>query len=365
MSRSASDPGRTAIAGAAVFGGQHLTGPWTVVIDGAVIASVSYAPPPGDAMVIDAAGAVLLPGLIDAHVHLDDEGTLHALASWGVTTALDMASWPPEKVARLRAADGATDIRSPGLPAIGPAGPHATIMKLPAAAIVTSPEQARSLVAQRVAEGADYIKIVLEAPGRGGPEPDVAEALTVAAHEHGKFVVAHASSRAAYSLAVRAGADMITHVPFDQPPADDDIARMRSGDRVAIPTLAMAEVMSAGRNIPYQPAADSVAALHRAGIPILAGTDANTMPGPFGVRHGESLHHELELLVAAGLTPVEALRAATELPARHFGLPDRGAVAAGLRADLVLIDGDPVTDIRATRNIRHVWCAGTAHPGPS
>ncbi|GAA5610142.1 hypothetical protein Spla01_01278 [Streptomyces platensis] len=67
------------------------------------------------------------------------------------------------------------------------------------------------------------------------------------------------------------------------------------------------------------------------------------------------------LLVDAGLTTVDALRAATSLAARHFGLTDRGAVEPGLRADLVLVDGDPIADIRATRRIRRIWCGGTEH----
>lgn len=58
---------------------------------------------------------------------------------------------------------------------------------------------------------------------------------------------------------------------------------------------------------------------------------------------------------------MDALRAATSLPARHFGLTDRGAVKPGLRADLVLVDGDPIADIRATRQIRRIWCGGTEH----
>jgi len=64
---------------------------------------------------------------------------------------------------------------------------------------------------------------------------------------------------------------------------------------------------------------------------------------------------------AAGLSPAEALRAATSRPAQVFGLSDRGAVEPGLRADLVLIEGDPLTDIRATRCIRRIWCAGVEH----
>lgn len=82
------------------------------------------------------------------------------------------------------------------------------------------------------------------------------------------------------------------------------------------------------------------------------------------VLDGGSLHDELELLTGAGLSTVDALRAATVLPAEHFGLRDRGAVRPGLRADLVLVDGDPRADIRATRAISRVWCAGIERNPP-
>jgi imidazolonepropionase-like amidohydrolase len=98
----------------------------------------------------------------------------------------------------------------------------------------------------------------------------------------------------------------------------------------------------------------AVAALEAAGVPLLAGTDA---PNP-GTTHGASLHRELELLVAAGLTPVEALTAATSTPARMFGLLDRGRIAPGLRADLLLVAGDPSIDITTTRAIVYVWRNG-------
>jgi hypothetical protein len=91
-----------------------------------------------------------------------------------------------------------------------------------------------------------------------------------------------------------------------------------------------------------------------AGVPILAGTDT---PNP-GTAHGVSMHRELELLVEAGLTPAQALAAATAVPAARFGLADRGRIAPGLRADLVLVKGDPTTDITATRRIAGVWKRG-------
>jgi hypothetical protein len=98
----------------------------------------------------------------------------------------------------------------------------------------------------------------------------------------------------------------------------------------------------------------AVRLLHDAGVPILAGTDA---PNP-GTAHGASLHRELELLVQAGLSPLEALQAATSSAARAFRLDDRGRIARGLRADVVLVDGDPTTDIRMTRAVVGVWKEG-------
>lgn len=93
--------------------------------------------------------------------------------------------------------------------------------------------------------------------------------------------------------------------------------------------------------------------------PVLAETDCHDEPNsPLDVPHGESLHLELELLVEAGLSNVNALRAATSLPVECFGLTDRGAIEVGKRADLVLIGSDPLQNISATRDIRHVWCGG-------
>ncbi|HWN41553.1 MAG TPA: amidohydrolase family protein [Thermoanaerobaculia bacterium] len=100
----------------------------------------------------------------------------------------------------------------------------------------------------------------------------------------------------------------------------------------------------------------AVRQLRAAKVPILAGSDA---PNP-GTTHGVTIHREMEMLVAAGLKPVEALAAATSAPAKAFGLDDRGRIARGLRADLVLVRGNPGQDVTATRDILRIWKAG--HP---
>ena len=197
-------------------------------------------------------------------------------------------------------------------------------------------------MADRVAEGSDYIKIVIGSPGADHDQATV-DALVAAAHQHGKRAVAHASSFAAVAKAQHAGVDVLTHVPLDRALDEAAAEQMAADGRILIPTLTMMETLVARLGRPgdgYAAARDSVTAAYRAGVPILAGTDANA-DSPAAVSFGDSLHHELELLVAAGLSGPDALRAATELPARYFGLGDRGAVGPGRRADLVLLGRGP------------------------
>jgi imidazolonepropionase-like amidohydrolase len=349
-----------------VFDGDRLLdGTYDVVADGPVIAAVEpggTVDEPG-ARLIRHPGATLLPGLIDAHVHLRGVGDLEELARWGVTTALDMGSWPPALIAELRQARF-TDVRSTGAGAIGPGSPLARIPGRPADSIVTRPEDGRRFVAARVAEGVDYIKVIVDPPGRGGPDQATVTAIVQAAHDAGRMVVAHASNTGAVATAQAAGADVLTHAPLDAALDEAAVAEVVRSQRTSVPTLVMMEGVAANAPVPgldYRHARDSVAALHRAGVPIVLGTDANQSPGvPANVPYGDSAHRELELLVEAGLTPAEALHAATGAAADRFGLSDRGRIAPGLRSDLLLVGGDPTTDITSTRAILAIRLAGQA-----
>jgi imidazolonepropionase-like amidohydrolase len=346
---------RIAVTNVRVFDGRQLLPAGTVVIEGDRIGSDA-----SGAESVDGAGGVLLPGLIDAHVHLHDRHTLERLSGFGVTTALDMACAPPELVDSLRAAHGLTDIRSAGTPAIAPGSPHSHIPVVGQRGLISGPDQAAQFVADRVAEGSDYLKIVI---GKPAPSHDQAtlDALTAAAREHGRLTVAHASSYESVEMAQLARVNVLTHVPLDKALDETAAARAIADGRILIPTLTMMEgiVAQSRPGADYDAARQSVTVMYRAGVPILAGTDANTSPGvPATISHGDSLHHELELLVDAGLSPLDALRAATSRPARYFGLADRGVIEPGRRADLVLIDANPLQDITATQSIRRIWCGG-------
>jgi imidazolonepropionase-like amidohydrolase len=270
----------------------------------------------------------------------------------------------PEQTSALRGRAGQTDIRSAGIPAIAPGSFHAHIPGVGQRGLIASAQEADRFVADRLAEGSDYIKIVVGSPFADHDQATI-DALVAAAHEHGKIVVAHASSVGSVAKAQAAGADILTHAPLDQALEPAAAAQAAACGRVVVPTLTMMAgiVLNLGRpGADYANARASVAALHAAGVPILAGTDANDSAGtPARIPHGESLHRELELLADAGLSTREVLLAATALPARYFGLPDRGTIRPGLRADLILIEEDPLQDIRATRSIRRIWCGGIEH----
>ena len=336
-----------------VFDGQTLSAPRTVVITNGVIGIATFG-----ARTINAQGATLLPGLIDSHVHLESVDTLNQLTNYGVTSALDMACWPASLVNSLRHKSGLTDIRSAGVPAVAPTDLQTQLPGFPQSQIVTSASQARQFVANRVSEGSDYIKLIVDVPGL---DQATLNALTSAAHAYGKQVMAHATSGAAVAEALQAGVDMVHHVPLDTPLTSALVGQYSSRHRTSVPTLTTMEGF-AQLGIPglnYAAARDSVTALHAAGVQILAGTDSNIKPGiPVHPAFGLSLHHELELLVQAGLSPVEALRSATVLPARAFGLLDRGVIQPGYRADVILIDGDPTADITVTKNIQRIWAGG-------
>lgn len=360
---------RTALRNVRVFDGRQLLPPGTVVLDGDRIGTDAS----GAKMVIDGAGAVLLPGLTDAHLHLNGRSALERLVRFGVTTALDMANAPPRFIDSLRGIRGLTDIRSAGTAALAPGSVHAHIPEIGERGVIRTAGEAERFVTERFAEGSNFLKILIDLPG---PSPDRAtiDALVDAAHRLGRLVVAHALSYEAAEVAQAAGADALTHTPLDRPLDRAAADRMAAEGRMLIPTLVMMEAMTGPSTPPpmlarwappgacFDSAQASVAAAYRAGVPILAGTDTNTAeeaPGNF--TFGDSLHHELELLADTGLSAVDALRAATVLPAERFGLTDRGVIAPGRRADLVLVEGDPLHDIRALRSITRVWCGGIEH----
>ncbi|MFD9700079.1 amidohydrolase family protein [Lentzea sp. NPDC059081] len=337
----------TTIVNAKVFDGAERSG-WTSVRFADGVITGDQAPEPGDE-VVDAQGGTVLPGLIDTHVHLVP-GALQQSLNHGVTTVLDMFSEPSVvATARTQARErkDVADVRSAGIGATAPGGHPAPLY--PPFPTVADARQAERFVADLTA---DHLKVF---SGVGGLWPALDDAtmtaLVAAAHARGLVVVGHVSSPAGVAQVVSAGVDVMAHVPAQT--LGDALVR-----RIADAGIAVGPTLATVRNTLGAPlcsrAEDNLRRLAEAGVTLLAGTDA---PNP-GTVFGESLHQELELLVRCGVTPARALAAATSAAARVFGLTDRGRVAPGLRADLVLVSGEPLADITATRSVERIWRAG-------
>jgi imidazolonepropionase-like amidohydrolase len=354
---------KTAITNALVFDGHSLHKDLTVIFENGLITSIDSSPDISNATIVDGTGQTLLPGLIDAHIHLINEPSaalrlLQQLLHSGITTALDMGYLKSSIRENLRNHPSITDILSADNYATSTGSIHSRFPHASVSSLIDSPSAAVEFVSDRVAEGADYIKIIADIPG---PSQEVVNTLASEAQKAGKLSVAHAARKAAWAMAQEGKVDIITHVPSDFPLDEEACNKMREEGRVCIPTLIMAQTMANSKFIPglkYESAKESVSLLHRAGVKILAGTDANQSPVA-AVKYGIGLCEELELLVEAGLSCEEALRAATSLPAEAFPMiGDRGVITVGKRADLLLVGGNPVVDIKAVREVKGVGSGG-------
>jgi imidazolonepropionase-like amidohydrolase len=374
-------------------GSAPIRDPVVVIEDGTILGAGSGGKAPEQGTVIDLPGATLLPGLVDTHVHLafdasaDPVGNLAGRQDGEVMEAMARAGQ-----AALRG--GVTTVRDLGdrdylslglrgradLPAIVAAGPpittpggHCHYLGGTAAPTI---EGVRAAVRERAARAVDVIKIMASGgnltPGSRQDlaqfPPDVLSAAVDEAHRLGLPVTAHAHAVDAIADAVAAGVDGLEHVTFwtedgvDAPAhlirliADQQIIVGATVGMVPVPGLAPPPAVAA--RIPR--IAEAMRRLHEAGAPMVAGTDAGIAP----VKPHDVVRHAPAMLRQLGFGQAEALRAITSAAAAVCGLGHRkGRIAPGFDADILAVDGDPITDPEALHRIRAVYARGTVVPG--
>jgi imidazolonepropionase-like amidohydrolase len=381
---------------ARAFDGETVHEGWTVRIEGERITAAGPGLDADGAEVVDLPGTTLLPGLIDLHTHVllmpydrrswDDQilrdhqalrvaRAVPALAKTlaaGFTTIRDLGTEGADEAdVGLRRALEEGVIAGPRLVCVtraivargfyGPAGFAPECCVPQGADEVDGPESIYQVVRRQIARGADWIKVYADSRhGPGGKsrpsfsQADLALIVRIAA-DSGLQVAAHANTAEAMRRAAQAGVATIEHGNEGTP---EDFALLAERGVAYVPTLAAYEAIYHYRGLaPDDPAfaqkRASFAAARASGVTIANGSDIGVFP------HGDNAR-ETELLVEHGLTPTEALRAATSTAARVLRRDDLGVVRAGARADLVAVEGDPSADIGALRRVSRVWKGGSA-----
>ncbi|WP_437631038.1 amidohydrolase family protein [Sorangium sp. So ce854] len=408
------------LQGGTVFDGARA-GRATVVIDGDRVKQVVFDEDieVAGGEVVDVSGKTVLPGLIDLHVHSLSvagpyayfDGDLHledhtkAMLRSGVTSYLDLGS-SQHVIFEQRARARAGEILAPQLFAAGPlltaTGGHPCTQGSPPGdfcLFIDSPADVAGAFEALLPGAPDVIKIVLESGG-SRPLPRLSPAsvasIAQAAGAAGVSVIAHATSAADIEVALDAGVTRFAHIPDQERLSPELARRMAAAGAVVVPTLAVTDGLyraahdavaelddpALGDDVP----ADVIAALrdpsllaeirtarykelvtawrahaaanlltcYRAGVTIAAGSDA----GNPAVFHGLALRREVALLVAAGMTPVDALAAATRTAADVLGRPDLGRIEEGALADVLVVDGDPLADVGALERVSRVYKSG-------
>ena len=357
----------TTIKNVRVFDGQTLTAPTNVTFSKGIITNIG-GEVPVDTEVIDGQGMSLLPGYIDTHIHIDSRDNCVLGVKSGITTFIDQMCDQTELIDSLREPEEPiTNVRSVYLPVQAQPGKMFIDDIGYEPPYVKTKEDVRRTIDNEIEKGAIVIKMLLDLPPitTGMLADELIEETVRYAHEQGKLVSAHTTSVEAYRLAAKYGVDFLNHTPKDQPVPMDIINEIKRKDLTVIPTTVMQEgiVRNMQKIMPeraghFDNVLETVRRLHSAGVRMLVGTDANHTNKMCFITHGESIFREFEFLHEAGLSNIDILRGTTSVAAECFGLTDRGTIAIGKRADLVLVEGDPTQDITACRNIRKVWVNG-------
>ncbi len=383
----AQHPDSIVLAPARVIDGRgHVLTNTVVVVQGSRIARVG-GPAPTRGTTYDLGAFTLLPGLIDAHAHpawyLNARGRLHT-SDDGETPEDAALGAAGNAYATLMA--GFTTIQSPGSPGDRALRDAIARGRIPGPRLLTSlepltdprltPEEIRALVRRRKAEGADFIKIFASKSIRDGGERTWSDAQLAAACQEatalGLRTLVHAHSAESVRAATLAGCTQIEHGIFVTQRELDLMAergtyfdpqcalvfRNYLDHRTAfegIGNYTAAGFTAMERAIPL--AVDVMKrALATPGLVVLFGTDA------VAGAHGRNADDLICRVQQAGEPPMEAIRSATSRNAAALGLGDQiGAVATGMQADLIAVDGDPLTDITALRRVVFVMKGGTVY----
>jgi len=377
--------------------------------------------PPDSAARVDLTGKTVMPSMINAHVHIGYEGYtswgaqnytpqnvldhLQREAFYGVGATTSVGSSPTDQSLQFerdqRAGKFPPASRFFFMPGMAPpnGGPDAVLLKgttaLHAVNEVSTAQEARAAIRTMAGKGIRNVKIWVDDRRGSYPKmtPDVYNAVIDEAHKHQMVVHAHATTLPDQKAVVGAGVDVLVHMVQGEKLDDEYLAILREkkpywatviglGDRSevcdndpfvdqSLPPKVSAAIRATVEARPLAPScgppspnaatreamlANNFPKMIAAGVRLVLGTDAGIHPGhTFGIAD----HHELARWVQLGLTPSQAIVAATRTPAELLGIKDMGTLATGKSADFLVLNANPLENIRNTRQIASVYLRGT------
>lgn len=387
------------------FNGKEFVPFKEIVVKGDKITAINNTPGKDEGQRIKLNGKYVIPGLVDAHVHIggspampyvmaEPTDNLKSALHCGVTTVIDLF-YSEQRVKALKAdAEKSPEFFSTPVmagPILTAPGGHGTEYGVPTRTI-TSVDEARRITNEVIDNNMDVIKVAYEAYSNKNAlnKEELKEIITVA-HKRNKKVFVHINVAAEAADCADAGADVLAHMPVDSL-TDDQLNRIKRSGAMIIPTVTVYQSLLEGHTaaymsdsllwrtanpqylehfsrealpkVPMQPKYASIFSsvkyrenlqnCYHKKIPIIAGTDA----GNYAVFYGYSLHNEIAQYVKEGMTNADALCAATENITRVLPNLKIGKIQEGFDADLVILATNPLTDIAATKDIKMVCHKG-------
>ncbi|MCT8339786.1 amidohydrolase family protein [Flavobacteriaceae bacterium TK19130] len=344
-----------------VFDGENVIQNTSILVKDGEVSNVT-ADLKFDGDIIDGSGKFLMPGMTNSHVHAWMAGNLVEAAKAGVLNVLDMHGVEQyQQSMRKRFLDSTNYARYwfAGAAATVPNG-HGTQYGFTTPTL-TEPEEADEFVADRIKAGAHYLKIIVESL-RPSLKPETVEALIKSAHAKNLNAVVHVSQMENAEQVLSFGADGLVHVWWDKPFEAKKLKALADrSEFFMVPTLLTVirifennTSMEDVSRLSKEELLGEVLKAYEAGVPILAGTD----PPNARINYGSDIYEEMKLLKEAGLSSIDVLKSATSLPAIHFDLPKLGFLKPGYKADMVLLNENPLEDMEHLYTIEAVWKEG-------